>query len=127
MFKPLIAALAAAPLFAGSAFAGPYVNVEANASYPDGDYSTATTDLHIGFEGATEDCKVAYYVQGGPAFVHTESTDDTETDLSGKVGLSVAVADAASVYGEISGITAEDSSGDDIINFGGKLGVKYVF
>jgi len=127
MFKPLIAAVAAAPLFAGAAFAGPYVNVEANASYPDGDYSTATTDLHIGFEGGTEDGKVAYYVQGGPAFVHTESTDDTETDLSGKVGLSVAVADAASVYGEISGITAEDSSGDDIINFGGKLGVKYVF
>ena len=127
MFKPLIAALAAAPLFAGSAFAGPYVNVEANASYPDGDYSTATTDLHIGFEGSASEGKVAYYVQGGPAFVHTESTDDTETDLSGKVGLSVAVADAASVYGEISGITAEDSSGDDIINFGGKIGVKYVF
>ena len=127
MFKPLIAALAAAPLFAGSAFAGPYVNVEANASYPDGDYSTATTDLHIGFEGSASEGKVAYYVQGGPAFVHTDSTDDTETDLSGKVGLSVAVADAASVYGEISGITAEDSSGDDIINFGGKIGVKYVF
>ena len=127
MFKPLIAALAAAPLFAGSAFAGPYVNVEANASYPDGDYSTATTDLHIGFEGSASEGKVAYYVQGGPAFVHTDSTDDTETDLSGKGGLSVAVADAASVYGEISGITAEDSSGDDIINFGGKIGVKYVF
>ena len=127
MFKPLIAALAAAPLFAGSAFAGPYVNVEANASYPDGDYSTATTDLHIGFEGGTEDGKVAYYVQGGPAFVHTESTDDTETQISGKVGVSVAVADAASVYGEISGISNEDSSGDDIIDFGGKLGVKYVF
>jgi len=127
MFKPLIAAVAAAPLFAGAAFAGPYVNVEANASYPDGDYSTATTDLHIGFEGGTEDGKVAYYVQGGPAFVHTESTDDTETQLSGKVGVSVAVADAASVYGEISGISNEDSSGDDIIDFGGKLGVKYVF
>ncbi len=127
MFKPLIAAVAAAPLFAGAAFAGPYVNVEANASYPDGDYSTATTDLHIGFEGGTEDGKVAYYVQGGPAFVHTESSDDTETQISGKVGVSVAVADAASVYGEISGISNEDSSGDDIIDFGGKLGVKYVF
>ena len=127
MFKPLIAALAAAPLFAGSAFAGPYVNVEANASYPDGDYSTATTDLHIGFEGSASEGKVAYYVQGGPAFVHTDSTDDTETDLSGKIGLSVAVADGADIYGEISGITAEDSSGDDIINFGGKIGVKFVF
>ena len=127
MFKPLIAAAAAAPLFAGAAFAGPYVNVEANASYPDGEYTTATTDLHIGFEGGTEDGKVAYYVQGGPGFVHTDSTDDTETEISGKVGVSVQVADAASVYGEISGISNEDSSGDDIIDFGGKLGVKYVF
>ena len=127
MFKPLIAAAAAAPLFAGAAFAGPYVNVEANASYPDGEYTTATTDLHIGFEGGTEDGKVAYYVQGGPGFVHTHSSDDTETEISGKVGVSVQVADAASVYGEISGISNEDSSGDDIIDFGGKIGVKYVF
>ena len=125
MFKPLIAAVAAAPLFAGAAFAGPYVNVEANASYPDGEYTTATTDLHFGFEGGSE--KVAWYVQAGPGFVHTDSTDDTETELSGKVGLSVAVADGADVYGEIAGITAEDSSGDDIIDFAGKLGVKYVF
>ena len=125
MFKPLIAAVAAAPLFAGAAFAGPYVNVEANASYPDGEYTTATTDLHFGFEGGTE--KVAYYIQGGPGFVHTDSTDDTETELSGKVGVSFAVADGADIYGEIAGITDEDSSGDSIVNFAGKLGVKYVF
>ena len=123
--KPLIAAVAAAPLFAGAAFAGPYVNVESNLSYPDGDYSDGTTDLHVGYEGSTD--KVSYYIQAGPGFVHTDSTDDTETELSGKVGLSVAVADGADIYGEISGITNEDSSGDDIIDFGGKLGVKYVF
>ena len=125
MFKPLIAAVAAAPLFAGAAFAGPYVNVEANASYPDGEYTTATTDLHFGFEGGSE--KVAWYVQAGPGFVHTDSTDDTETELSGKVGVSVAVADGADIYGEIAGITGEDSSGDDIVDFSGKLGVKYTF
>ena len=125
MFKPLIAAAAAAPLFAGAAFAGPYVNVEANASYPDGEYTTATTDLHIGFEGGTD--KVAWYVQGGPAFEHTDSTDDTETELSGKVGLVVAAADQVDVYGEIAGISNEDSSGADIIDFSGKLGVTYNF
>ena len=125
MFKPLIAAVAAAPLFAGAAFAGPYVNVEANASYPDGEYTTATTDLHFGFEGGSE--KVAWYVQAGPGFIHTDSTDDTETEISGKVGVSVAVADGADVYGEIAGITGEDSSGDDIVDFSGKVGVKYVF
>ena len=125
MFKPLIAAVAAAPLFAASAFAGPYVNVEANASYPDGEYTTATTDIHFGFEGGAE--KVAWYVQGGPGFVHTDSSDDTETELSGKVGLSYAVSEGADIYGEIAGITGEDSSGDDIVDFSGKLGVKYVF
>ena len=56
--KSTIAALAASPfLLAGAAFAGPYVNVESNISYPDGDYSAATTDLHIGYEGdASETC-----------------------------------------------------------------------
>ena len=126
--KSTIAAIFAAPfVLSSAAFAGPYVNVEANASYPDGEYTTATTDIHFGFDGATEDGKVAYYVQGGPAFQHTESTDDTETELSGTVGVSVAVADGADIYGEISGITNEDASGDSIVDFGGKLGVKYTF
>ena len=125
MFKPLIAAVAAAPLFAGAAFAGPYVNVEANASYPDGEYTTATTDIHFGYEGGSE--KVAWYVQGGPGFVHTDSSDDTETELSGKVGVSYAVSEGADIYGEIAGITNEDSSGDDIIDFSGKVGVTYKF
>ena len=126
--KSTIAALAASPfLFAGAAFAGPYVHVESNLSYPDGDYTGATTDLAIGYEGATSEGKVAYYIQGGPAFVHTESSDDTETEFSGKAGASVAVNEDLSIYGELSGISSEDSTGDDIVNFGGKIGAKFVF
>ena len=125
MFKSVIAASAALPLFAGAAVAGPYVNLEANAAYPDGEYSGATTDLHVGYEGAAG--RVSYYVQGGPAFVHSEAADDTETELSGKVGASLAVNEDLSVYGEISGISNEDSSGDDIIDFGGKIGAKFTF
>ena len=122
--KPLIAAVAAAPLFAGAAFAGPYVNVESNLSYPDGDYNDGTTDLHVGYEGSTD--KVSYYIQAGPAFVHTDSTDDTESEISGKVGASVAVSDDLSVYGEIAGITGE-ASNDDIIDWSGKIGAKFTF
>ena len=126
--KSTLAAAAAAPfLLSSAAFAGPYVNVEANASYPDGDYTNATTDVAVCFEGSTDEGKIAYYIQGGPAFVHTESTDDTETELSGKVGASVAVNEDLSIYGELSGISSEDSTGDDIVNFGGKLGAKFVF
>ena len=126
--KSTIAAVAASPfLLAGAAFAGPYVNVESNLSYPDGDYSGATTDLAIGYEGTTSEGKVAYYVQGGPAFIHDEAADDTETQFSGKVGASVGINEDLSVYGEISGISDEDAAGDDIVNFGGKIGAKFTF
>ena len=129
MLKSTIAAVAASPfLFAGAAFAGPYVNVESNLSYPDGDYSAATTDIHIGYEGVASEGKVAYYVQGGPTLNHSDATDDTETELSGKVGASYALAEATDVYGEISGATnGEDAAGDNIIDWGAKVGLKFTF
>ena len=127
--KSTIAAVAASPfLLAGAAFAGPYVNVESNLSYTDGDYSSATSDIHIGYEGVTEGGKVAYYVQGGPSLVHSDSTDDTETELSGKVGASIAATEDLAFYGEVSGISnGEDASGDNIVDWGAKVGAKFVF
>ena len=126
--KSTIAAIFAAPfVLSSAAFAGPYVNVEANASYPDGDYTGATTDVAVGFDGSASEGKIAYYIQGGPAFVHSETADDTETQFSGKAGASVAINEDLSVYGEISGISDEDSAGEDIVNFGGKIGAKFTF
>jgi hypothetical protein len=103
------------------------VNVESNLSYPDGEYSSATTDIHVGYEGVNTSGKLAYYVQGGPAVNHSEAADDTDLDFSGKVGAAYAIADATSVYGEISGITDEDSTGDSLVNWGAKAGVKFTF
>jgi len=124
--KSTIAAIAASPfLLAGAAFAGPYVNVESNISYPDGDYSGASTDLHIGYEGALGE-KADFYVQGGPSFVAVDGTDGSEGELSGKVGVSVAATDSLGVYGELSGVTAE-ANNDDVVNWGAKLGAKFVF
>ena len=128
--KSTIAAVAASPfLLAGAAFAGPYVNVESNLSYPDGDYSSAATDIHLGFEGtAGTEGKIAYYVQGGPSLNHAESTDDTETELSGKVGASYGVNEDLALYGEISGASnGEDSDGDNIVDWGAKVGAKFTF
>ena len=128
--KSTIAAVAASPfLLAGAAFAGPYVNVESNLSYPDGDYSAAATDLHVGYEGTVgTEGKIAYYVQGGPSLNHAESTDDTETELSGKLGASYAISQDLGVYGELSGASdGEDASGDTIRNWGAKIGAKFNF
>ena len=126
--KSTIAAIFAAPfVLSSAAFAGPYVNLESNASYPDGDYTGATTDVAVGFEGTASEGKIAYYIQGGPAFVHDKAADETETQFGGKIGASVGVSEDLAVYAEVSGISDEDTTGDDIINFGGKLGAKFVF
>ena len=122
MFKTTIAAAAAAIALApAAALAGPYVNVETNAGWVGDDYTSATTDLHVGYEG--EVGAASYYVQAGPAIVAVDG-EDTDTQFSGKAGVGVPVSDALGVYGEMSFLTAED---EDDFGLGGKLGVKYNF
>ena len=123
MFKSVFAATAALSLSTGAAFAGPYVNVEANSGWTGSDYSGTTTDLHVGYEGALGESG-SYYVQGGASLV---SPDDGETDTvpSGKAGLGLALTDALGAYGEVSFV----GSGDEDLDrgYGAKLGVKYSF
>ena len=121
MTKSVFAALAAAPLFAGAAFAGPYVNVEANSGFAGSDYSGTTTDLHIGYEG-TEGV-LGYYIQGGPS-IRTPDGAAAETVFSGKTGLSVAATDNLGVYGEFSLATAKGGADN---SYGVKAGLKYSF
>ena len=123
MFKSVFAATAALSMSAGAALAGPYVNVETNAGWTGGDYTGATTDLHVGYEGAVGD-DASYYVQVGASVVAPDGAA-SDTVPSGKAGLGVALTDALGAYGEVSFI----GSGDDDIDrgYGAKLGVKYSF
>ncbi len=120
MIKSVFAAAAALSMSAGAAVAGPYVNVETNAGWVGDDYSAATTDLHVGFEGPVGE-DASWYVQGGPALVAIDG-EDTETEFSGKAGLGVAVTDQLGLYGEVSFLT-----GDDDTNYGAKIGAKFNF
>ena len=122
MIKSAIALAAAAPLMAAPALAGPYVNVETNAGWTGDDYTGATTDIHVGYEG--EIGAASYYVQAGPAIVAADGAD-TETEFSGKAGIGVPVTESIGVYGEISFIGSGDADVDR--GYGGKLGVKYNF
>ena len=121
MIKSVIALAAAAPLMAAPALAGPYVNVEANAGWTGDDYTSTTTDIHVGYEG--EVGTASYYVQAGPAVVAVDGVE-TETEFSGKAGIGIPVSEVLGVYGEVSFLTAED---EDDFGVGGKLGVKYNF
>ena len=123
MLKAAYGAAALTLVLAPATFAGPYLNVESNASWTDKKYTNATTDLHIGYAGANDTGKVSYYVQGGPAFVAVKDAD-TETRLSGKAGGSIAVSESTDIYGEVSFLTGEE---EENFGSGGKLGVKYSF
>ena len=122
MFKTTIdAAAAAIALAPAAALAGPYVNVETNAGWVGDDYTAATTDLHVGYEGEAGDA--SYYIQAGPAIVAVDG-EDTDTQFSGKAGVGIPVSDNVGVYGELSFLTADD---DDDFGVGGKLGLKWNF
>ena len=117
--KTLALALAAT-LASTPAMAGVYVNAESNASYTGNDYTSRTTDLHIGYEG--EVGALGYYVQGGPAFTAADGADGS-TDFSGKLGGSVAASEKLGVYAEVSFKT--DETADNA--YGTKIGAKYSF
>jgi len=119
MIKSTIAALAATPLlFSGAAFAGPYVNVEASGSYPDGAYESGTWEFQLGYEGTTPN-GIDWYVSGGPTVTHTETADEFgDVELIGYLGGSY-----DKFYGEISGVTTSD----DEVDWSAKAGVKFTF
>ena len=115
-----IALALAATLASAPAMAGVYVNVESNASYTGTDYTSRTTDLHVGYEGDVGD--LGYYIQGGPALVGADGVDGTN-EFSGKLGGSVAASEKLDVYGEVSFVTADDVDRA----YGTKIGAKYNF
>ena len=124
MIKSVFAAVAATPFLASAAVAGPYVNVETNAGWVGDDYSAATTDIHVGYEGALGE-SAGYYIQGGPALVSVDG-EETETEISGKAGLGVDVTESVNVYGEVSFLTS-DNSFDEDLGVGAKAGIKWSF
>ena len=123
--KSIFAATAALSMSAGAAFAGPYVNVESNASWAGDDYVGAVTDIHVGFGGDLGE-DASWYVQGGPAILALDGAEN-ETRYSGKVGVAADLTDSLGVYGELSAITATDSLEMDDLGVGGKLGATFSF
>ncbi len=123
--KALLIAGAAAAFAAPAAMAGPYVELENNASFLGTDYEATTTELHIGYEGDLSD-NAGYYAQLGPALVSVDGEDRT-TELSGKAGVGVALSENLGAYGEISFITQDEANLDEDLRVGTKLGLRYTF
>ena len=123
MIKSTIAALAATPLlFTGAAFAGPYVNVEASGSYPDGAYSSGNIEFQVGYEATTTN-GISWYASVGPTVQHTETADEFgDVEIAAYLGGSKGITDKVGVYGEIYGATNNDD-----LDLSGKAGLRYTF
>ena len=120
MIKTLIAsgvAVSAAAL-ASPALADVYVNPEFNGGIYGDDYLGGTLNLDVGYE--VSDGPYSFFIQGGPAILMPDGVE-SEVELAGKLGGSVAVSDKASVYGEVSAMTGDE------LSVGTKLGMKYSF
>ena len=115
-----IALALAATLASTPAMAGVYLNAESNASYTGSDYTSRTTDLHIGYEG--EVGSLGYYIQGGPSLTAADGAEGS-SNLSGKLGASVAASEKLDIYGELSFAQVEDADN----TYGTKIGPKYKF
>ena len=126
--KSTIAALAASPfLFAGAAFAGPYVNVEANGSYPGGEYAGGNLEAQVGYAGSTEG-GLDWYASVGPTIPHSDVEDANgdkfgDIEIAGYLGASKSLTESVSAYGEVYGQT---TTGDDNA-YSGKVGLTYSF
>ena len=115
-----IALALAASIASAPAMAGVYINAESNGSYTGNNFTSRTTDLHIGDEGNAG--ALGYYIQGGPAFTSPDGADGN-TDFSGKLGGSVAASEKYDIYGEVSFLTNETTD----TAYGTKIGAKFKF
>jgi len=103
---------------APAAIAGPYVNVENNAGLSGTDFTSHTTDFHVGYESASS--VGSWGIQAGPSVVVPDGGDQ-DTVLTGKIFGSVSATEKLSVYGELA------VAFDDTNSYGTKAGVKYNF
>ena len=118
MLKKLLVA-AAVTTCSSPVFAGFYVNVENNASFKkDSDFQGSSTDLHLGYENSSD--RGSFYIQGGGLLTNPDGGEQS-TDVSAKIGGSVNATDKTSIYGELSGVFADENV------FGTKLGLKFAF
>ena len=108
------------------AFAGPYANIENNTQWTGiAEFEVGLTEVHAGYElQAGED--VAIYVQAGPAFIHVEDVD-TETEVSGKIGIVADISTNVELYGEVAFITEDQEFELDTLPLGTKVGGTFRF
>ena len=119
MIKSAIAFVAAAPLMAAPALAGPYVNVKATQVSL---AATTLVQLLISMWYEAQSVKTLLLYQ---ALSSSPDGGEVDTVPSGKAGLGLALSDSLGAHGEVSFQGSGSASVDR--GYGTKLGLKYSF
>jgi hypothetical protein len=122
MIKSTIAALAAAPLFAGAAMAGPYVESKTTTALVDGDYTGAQTELRVGYDEKIGN-GVSVFGEIGPGY-EWRNGEDGQGVAVGEVGINFPIANQLTGKFKVAGEYGFDS---EVFGLGGELKVRYSF
>ena len=106
---------------AQGAIAGPYANIENNASFLGDEFGASVTEFHAGYKFES-----GLYLQGGPAYLAVDGQEGA-VEYSGKVGYSTELNEDLTLYGEVAFITKDQEFEFDKLNLGTKVGVTYRF
>jgi len=106
--------------FGSAAVAGPYANIETNASYTGDTYGGTVTEIHKGYDFGS------WQIQGGPAFVNPRG-EAGRAEFSAKVMGATQLNEDLELYGEVSVMTKDKSVDFSDFNIGTKVGVTYTF
>ena len=112
--------IVAAATLSSPVLARPYVNVETRAKFTGTDYTSRSTDLHVGYESKVKD--LAWYIQGGKTLNAADGAK-SDSNWSGKTGAKLPVTDKLGIYGELNFAQVEGADN----NWGTKLGTKFTF
>ena len=112
--------VAVAATLTSPVLARPYVNVETRSKFTGTDYTSRSTDLHVGYESKVKD--LAWYIQGGKTLNAADGAK-SDSNWSGKTGAKLPVTDKLGIYGELSFAQVEGADN----NWGTKLGTKFTF
>jgi len=112
--------VAVAATLTSPVLARPYVNVETRSKFTGTDYTSRSTDLHVGYESKVKD--LAWYIQGGKTLNAADGAK-SDSNWSGKTGAKLPVTSKLDIYGELSFAQVEDADN----NWGTKLGTKFTF
>ena len=106
---------------AQGAIAGPYANIENNASFLGEEFGASVTEVHAGYAFDS-----GLYLQGGPAFLAVDG-EEGSVEYSGKVGYATQVSEDLTLYGEVSAITEDKEFDFEGLNWATKVGLTFTF